>query len=110
MIELFGRLFYLVEVVVVVKAYRQELTCSRRPSGYFTLTDDRAPSVTLCYPYTGTGRHSWCLSSSLSLSVGFATQDEALDVARSAPQGAHYYADVMHLLPFLGIKKGARAL
>ncbi len=26
-------------------------------------------------------------------------QDEAMDVARSAPQGAHYYADVIYLLP-----------
>ncbi len=41
-----------------------------------------------------------CLSSSLSLSVGFSIQDEAMDVARSAPQGAHYYhADVIYLLP-----------
>ncbi len=28
------------------------------------------------------------------LSVGFSIQDEAMDVARSAPQGAHYHADV----------------
>ncbi len=42
----------------------------------------------------------WCLSSSLSLSVEFSIQDEAMDVARSAPQGAHYYhADVISLLP-----------
>ncbi len=34
-----------------------------------------------------------------------------MDVARSAPQGAHYYhADVINLLPRLGIKKGARGL
>ncbi len=34
-----------------------------------------------------------------------------MDVARFAPQGAHYYhADVIFLLPELGIKKGARAL
>ncbi len=34
-----------------------------------------------------------------------------MDVARSAPQGAHYYhADVIYLLPSLGIKKRARAL
>ncbi len=34
-----------------------------------------------------------------------------MDVARSAPQGTHYYhADVINLLPYLGIKKGARAL
>ncbi len=36
----------------------------------------------------------------LSLSVGFSIQDEAMDVALSAPQGAHYYhADVIYLLP-----------
>ncbi len=33
-----------------------------------------------------------------------------MDVARSAPQGAHYHADVIYLLPYLGIKMGARAL
>ncbi len=43
-----------------------------------------------CYPHTGNGGHSRCLSSSLSLSVGYSIQDEAMGVARSAPQGAHY--------------------
>ncbi len=53
-----------------------------------------------CYPHTRNGGHSWCSSSSLSLSEGFSIQDEAVDVARSAPQGAHYYhADVIYLLP-----------
>ncbi len=52
-----------------------------------------------CYPHTGNGGNRWCLSSSLSLSVGFSIQDEAMDVARSAPQGAHYHADVIYLLP-----------
>ncbi len=33
-----------------------------------------------------------------------------MDVARSAPQVAHYHADVIYLLPLLGIKKGASAL
>ncbi len=34
-----------------------------------------------------------------------------MDVARSAPQGAHYYhADFLYLLPQLGIKKGAGTL
>ncbi len=32
-----------------------------------------------------------------------------MDVARSAPQGARYYADVIYLLPKMGIKKGASA-
>ncbi len=41
-----------------------------------------------------------CLSSGLTLSVGFSIQGEAMDVARSAPQWAHYYhADVINLLP-----------
>ncbi len=38
-------------------------------------------------------------SSSLSLSVGFSIQDEAMDVALSEPQGAHYHAGVIYLLP-----------
>ncbi len=50
------------------------------------------------YPHTGNDGHSWCLSSSLYLSVGFSIQDEAMDIARSAPQGAHYHADVIYLL------------
>ncbi len=41
----------------------------------------------------------WCLSSSLSLSVGFSIQDEAVDVVRSVPQGAHYHAGVIYFLP-----------
>ncbi len=32
---------------------------------------------------------------SLSLSVGLSIQDGAMDVARSAPQGAHYHVDVI---------------
>ncbi len=32
-----------------------------------------------------------------------------MDVARSAPQGAHYHADAIYLLPKMGIKKGASA-
>ncbi len=31
--------------------------------------------------------------------VGFSIQDEAMDVTRSAPQGAHYHDDVIYLLP-----------
>ncbi len=52
-----------------------------------------------CYPHTGNGGLKYCLSSSLPLSVGFPNQDAAMDVARSAPQGAHYHADVIYLLP-----------
>ncbi len=40
----------------------------------------------------------WCLSSSLSLSVGVSIRDEAMDVAQSAPRGAHYHADVIYFL------------
>ncbi len=39
------------------------------------------------------------VSRSLPLLVGFSTPDEAMDVVRSAPQGAHYHADVIDLLP-----------
>ncbi len=43
--------------------------------------------------------------------MGFCIQDEAIDVARSAPQVTYYYhAGVIHLTPKLGTKKGARAL
>ncbi len=64
-------------------------------------TGDKAPPAARdSYPHTGNGCHSLCLSSSLSLLVGFSIQDEAMDVARSAPQGAHYYhEDVIYLLP-----------
>ncbi len=41
----------------------------------------------------------WCLSSSQSWSVEWSILDESVDVARSAPQGAHYHADVIYLLP-----------
>ncbi len=34
-----------------------------------------------------------------SLSVGLSIQDEAVNVARSVPQGVHYHADVICLLP-----------
>ncbi len=63
-----------------------------------------------CYPHTGNCGHRWCLSSSPSLSVGLSIQNDAMYVARSAPQGAQYHADVIYLFPQLRIKKGARAL
>ncbi len=43
-------------------------------------------------------------------SVGFSIQDKAMDVTPSAPQGAHYHADVIYLLPYLGVKKEAWGL
>ncbi len=39
------------------------------------------------------------VNSSLSLSVGLSIQNEAMDVARSAPQGAHYHTDVIYSFP-----------
>ncbi len=51
-----------------------------------------------CYPHTGSDGQSWCWSSSLSLPVGLSIQDEAMDVARSTPQGAPYHADVKYWL------------
>ncbi len=56
----------------------------------------RKSNVVILTPETAVG------VSSLSLSVGFSIQDEAMDVARSAPQGAHYHADVMALQSPLG--------
>ncbi len=77
--------------------------------GYFTLNGDKAAPAARdssevarslnqrCYPHTGNGGHSWCLSSSPSLSVGFSIREaEAMNVARSAPQVAHY---LIYLLP-----------
>ncbi len=87
------------------------LKCSRRAPGYLTLIGDKAPPAARdssevgralkqrCYPDTANGGYRWCLSSSLSLSVGFSIQDEAMAVARSASQGALYHADVTYLLP-----------
>ncbi len=50
------------------------------------------------------------LSNSISWSVGFSILDEAIDVARTAPQGVHYHTDDTYVLPKLGIKKGAWGL
>ncbi len=33
------------------------------------------------------------------LAVGLSIQDEAMGVARSAPQGIHYHGGVIYLLP-----------
>ncbi len=65
------------------------------------LIGDKAPpalEVTpRCYPHTGNDRYSWGLSSSSSLSVEFSTQDEAVYVARSAPQGPQCYVEGCYL-------------
>ncbi len=60
-----------------------------------------------CYPHIGKGGHRWQLSRSPPLPVGFSIQDEAMDVAWSALQGGYCHADVIYLLHYLGIKKGA---
>ncbi len=52
-----------------------------------------------CYLYTVNGGCSSRPSSSLSLSVGFSIQDEAIDGSRSAPQRTCYHAGVIDLLP-----------
>ncbi len=44
-----------------------------------------------CYSHSGNVGHSWCLNSSLFLSVGLSIQDEAMDVVQSAPQRTHYH-------------------
>ncbi len=64
---------------------------------------DTAPPTSCINPlHTGNGGLSWCLNGSSPWSVGLSIQDEATDVARSAPQGAHYHAD--------GIRKFRQAL
>ncbi len=49
--------------------------------------------------WQGHGVHSGRLSSSLSLSVEFSIQDEAMDVGPSVPQEAHDNADFGHDTP-----------
>ncbi len=57
------------------------------------------------YPQSGSSGLRWCLSSSLSLSVGFSIQDEAMDVAYSALQ---YECNLLASLA--GNKQGSRSL
>ncbi len=65
-----------------------EITCSRRAPGCLTLIGDESP------PTTGRSEGlRWCLSSSPSRFVVLFIQDEAMDVAVSAPQGSHYHVD-----------------
>ncbi len=59
-----------------------------------------------CYPHTGSGGHSWCLSSSPSLSVGFSTQEKeetkdltVLGLTRFFDQQSSYPAG-QHILAF----------
>ncbi len=48
---------------------------------------------------------STLLSSNQRWSVELSTGEEAMDVSRSAPQGAHHRADVIYLLPGLERKR-----
>ncbi len=48
------------------------------------------------------------LNSNPPCSVGFAIQEEAMDVARPNPLGTHNHSDVVNILHQLNIMKGAR--
>ncbi len=50
----------------------------------------------MLYYFAWAAKFRWCLNSSPPWSVGLSTQNDAMDVARSAPQGAHYNADVIY--------------
>ncbi len=50
-------------------------------------------------PHTGNGGLNLVFGSSPPLSVGISIQDKDMDVEQSAPQMAHYHADVIYLLP-----------
>ncbi len=57
---------------------------------------------------TENGGRRWCLSSSLSLSVGLSVQDEAMDVARCAPTGGSLPCGRYLLPPLTGNKEGSK--
>ncbi len=82
-----------------MSAWLLHLISDKAPPAARESSEVARPLKQRCYPHTGNGGHRWCLSSSLSLPVRFSIPDEAVDVARSAPQGAHYHADVTYLLP-----------
>ncbi len=50
-----------------------------------------------CHHHNGTGGFIWYLSSSLSLLVGFSSQDEALGDAQSTEQGIQCHANAIYL-------------
>ncbi len=89
-------------LVGLLLLFRYSATSSTTASGYFTLNGDMAPpaardSSEVACVKTGavilkpeTVGSLWYWSSSPSLSVGFPTEDEGMDVARSAPQEVHY--------------------
>ncbi len=87
---------------------------SRKVSSYSTLIGDKAPPAErdssevartfnrrYC-AHIGSDGHSWGLTTSMSLSVGFSIQDEAMDVARSAPLPCGRYL----LVSLAGNKEG----
>ncbi len=47
---------------------------------------------------------------SLSWSIEFLIQEGTMDAARLGPQGPHYYASVITLLPLSGVKLGTMSL
>ncbi len=71
--------------------------------GYFTLICDKTPPAArdrrevicilngLYYPHTGTDELIWWLNCSPTMFEGLPIKDEVMDVARSAPQEAHYH-------------------
>ncbi len=63
-----------------------------------------------CVPRIWNGGLTWCLSSSPPLMIRFSTQDDCMDVTRSALQGAHCPVDVMYLLPLTGNSEGDKEL
>ncbi len=77
-----------------LNAQDERLATSSSPSAARGISEATRISNQPCYPQTG-----WCMSRSPSLLVGVCIQDKATDVTRSAPQGAHYHADVVYLLP-----------
>ncbi len=80
------------------------LNCSRRtPCNFILISDKASPAahkigvVVLLIPETAD--LILCLSYSQPWSVGLSIQDEVMDVVRSEPQGAHYHAGIIYLLP-----------
>ncbi len=51
---------------------------------------------------------SWCLSSSLSWSVGSSIKDEVMDVVRSSRQWAHSHAGLINHTQIATTKQGSR--
>ncbi len=69
------------------------MTKLRLPHAIVVRSHVRKGGVVILTPETAV-----IVSSSQSLSVGLSIQDEAMDVTRSVPQGAHYHEDVIYVL------------